>query len=252
MAGSHVRDVVGDLVERRVPVHLVARRREERVLLIRRRSGDLGRRHHPDAHALVAPGVQIPGVMQGHLGVGRVQRTHVYVVEPALAPHEHLPQRPTGPARAGPLRAHAATFRACLAAWAAAASRTQSPASWARRRCATRSALHGPFPDTTCLNSSQSTGPKWWCPRPASQRSSGAGSVPPSAPAWGTVMSTNRCRSSSLVCRLIFQAMDWAVLADSASGGPNIISDGHHQRFVASWTISRWASVPRIIVISSS
>lgn len=65
-------------------------------------------------------------------------------------------------------------------------------------------------------------------------------------------MSTKRRRSSSLLCRLIFQAMERAELGEASSGGPNIIRDGHHQRFTASWTISRWASVPRIIVISSS
>ena len=74
----------------------------------------------------------------------------------------------------------------------------------------------------------------------------------PSAAACGTVMSTNRCRSSSLVCRLIFQAMDWAVLADWSSGGPNIISDGHHHRLRASCTMARCAAVPDIILISSS
>ena len=65
-------------------------------------------------------------------------------------------------------------------------------------------------------------------------------------------MSTKRWRSSSLLCRLIFQAMDCAELGDWSSGGPNIISEGHHHRFTASCTISRWAGVPRIMVISSS
>jgi hypothetical protein len=76
--------------------------------------------------------------------------------------------------------------------------------------------------------------------------------VTPSFSACGTVMSTKRWRSSSLVCRLMRQAMDCSVLADASSGGPNIISDGHHQRLVASCTIRRCASVPRIMVISSS
>ena len=65
-------------------------------------------------------------------------------------------------------------------------------------------------------------------------------------------MSTNRCRSSSLVFRLIPQAIDCAVLGESASGGPNIISDGHHHRSTESCTIARCSSVPRIIVSSSS
>ena len=60
------------------------------------------------------------------------------------------------------------------------------------------------------------------------------------------------CRSSSLLCRLIFQAMDRALFGESASGGPNIISDGHHHRSTASCTMSRCSGVPRIIVISSS
>ena len=74
----------------------------------------------------------------------------------------------------------------------------------------------------------------------------------PSLSACGTVMSTKRCRSSSLVCRLMPQAIDCAVLGDWSSGGPNIISDGHQNLFVASCTIARCAAEPRIIVISSS
>jgi hypothetical protein len=46
--------------------------------------------------------------------------------------------------------------------------------------------------------------------------------------------------------------MDCAVFGLSASGGPNIISDGHHHRSTASCTIRRCSSVPRIIVSSSS
>ena len=57
-------------------------------------------------------------------------------------------------------------------------------------------------------------------------------------------MSTKRWRSSSLEWRLIFQAMDCAECDDSSSGGPNIISDGHHQRFTASCAMSCWAGVP--------
>lgn len=46
--------------------------------------------------------------------------------------------------------------------------------------------------------------------------------------------------------------MERAELGESSSGGPNIISDGHHQRSTASWTMARWPSVPRIIVSSNS
>jgi hypothetical protein len=54
------------------------------------------------------------------------------------------------------------------------------------------------------------------------------------------------------VWRLIRQAIDCWVLGESPSAGPNIISEGHHQRSTASWTIARCASVPAISVRSSS
>ena len=58
------------------------------------------------------------------------------------------------------------------------------------------------------------------------------------AAACGTVMSTKRWRSSSLRVPLDPHAIDCAVLGESSSGGPNIISDGHHQRSTASCTIA--------------
>ena len=49
-----------------------------------------------------------------------------------------------------------------------------------------------------------------------------------------------------------FGEIDWAVLGEAPSGGPNIISDGHQNRSTDFCTMARWAAVPRIIVISSS
>ena len=65
-------------------------------------------------------------------------------------------------------------------------------------------------------------------------------------------MSMNFCLSSSLVKRLIFQRMDCAVCFDSASFGPNIMSDGHHQRFSASCAMRFCSGVPRASVIMIS
>ena len=80
------------------------------------------------------------------------------------------------------------------------------------------------------------------------QRRSGSGSVRPSTSACGTVMSTKRWRSSSLLCRLIPQAIDCAEFGDSSSGGPNIISYGHHQRSTASCAIACCSGVPWLSV----
>ncbi|MNI91884.1 hypothetical protein D3C73_1496060 [compost metagenome] len=52
---------------------------------------------------------------------------------------------------------------------------------------------------------------------------------------------------------LIFQAIDCALLGESASDGPNIIRAGHHQRFSESCTIAFCSGVPcRHICISRS
>ena len=61
-------------------------------------------------------------------------------------------------------------------------------------------------------------------------------------------MSMNFWRSSSLLKRLIFQRIDCAVCFESASLGPNIMIDGHHQRFSASCAMARCAALPRASV----
>src|SRR4051794_30570015 len=262
---SHVGDVVGDGVERRVPVDLVVRRREQRVLLIGARRCDGIGAHRPDADPLVATGVDVACMAQRHLVVGGVQRPDVHVVEPPLAAHEDLVERPLvadlghrSPPWSGTSvverRASASVSEplARFLANAVAASLTQAPSSWAWRRCAIRWALHGPCPFTTRANSAQSGWPKSWWPRSSFHRRSGSGSVTPSALACGTVMSTNFCRRSSLVSRLMPQAIDCSVFGESASGGPNIISAGHQNRSTDSCTSSRCSSVPRIIVARSS
>src|SRR5215469_1633214 len=101
----NVRDRAGNLVEGGVPVHL----------LVGTGRGDVGRADHPDAHALVTPGVQVPRVVQRHGRVGRVQRANVHVVQPPLPPQEHLPQRPLRPVRL-PVGHASPSRRACFAA----------------------------------------------------------------------------------------------------------------------------------------
>src|SRR4051812_46295947 len=179
-------DRLGDVVERRVPVDLVAGGLEERVPLLGARRRDRGGRNHPDRHAFVAAGEDVAGVAQGSVGVGGVQRTGVHVVEPPPSTDEHLPQRTGWSAHAAPDCRPAA----CLAAYAAAASRTQAPSSWARTLCAIRAALHGPLPLTTSNSSVKSISPKSKWPRSSFHRISGSGSESPSAWDCGTVMST--------------------------------------------------------------
>ncbi|MCY1378147.1 hypothetical protein D9M69_657590 [compost metagenome] len=60
----------------------------------------------------------------------------------------------------------------------------------------------------------------------------------------------NFWRSSSLLKRLMPQRIDCALLGDWSSGGPNIMTEGHHQRLTASCTIAFCASVPCVIIVS--
>ena len=115
---------------------------------------------------------------------------------------------------------------------------------------ARRSRLQGPSPPTTRQNSLQSMTPKSCWPRSSFHFRSGSGSVTPSTLACSTVASTNFWRRVSLLTRLMPQRMPCALLGLWSSGGPNIIRQGHHQRFTASCTIARCASVPSRIITS--
>ena len=67
---------------------------EEPALGVGVRGGDGRGGHDPHGGPLVAPGVEVPGVPDGHRGVRGVQGSGVDVGEPARGPHEHLPQGP--------------------------------------------------------------------------------------------------------------------------------------------------------------
>ena len=101
-----------------------------------------------------------------------------------------------------------------------------------------RSLLHGPLPATTAKNSFQSIDPKSCWPKASFHRKSASGIESPRNFACGTVLSTNSWRNSSFDFRLIRQAMLCAELGLLSSLGPNIINEGHHQRFSASCAMS--------------
>src|SRR5262249_44739294 len=108
--------------------------------------------HDPDAHALVAPGVDVAGVLDRHFRVGSVQAADVLVRKSMLRADEDFPQRPFIAHESAPISVdHAAFFAraARFSACASAASRTQAPSSHAFTRVRNRSRLQGPLPLTT-------------------------------------------------------------------------------------------------------
>src|SRR5579872_6760571 len=101
-----------------MPVHLVLRGVEERVLLVWAVRHDRRRGHHPDRNTLAAPGIDVPRIAQGHGGIRGVQAADVLVGQAAPGPDEYLPERPA--ALAGVVAfghdARASCLAACLSA----------------------------------------------------------------------------------------------------------------------------------------
>ena len=189
------------------------------------------------------------------------------VRQPALAADEHLPQRPAalgglrcghgGLGGSGPvgrtrscgtlLRTARAVVLVGVGGGGLAHPRTLLVGGDAGARCARRCTRRRRAGRARTRPSRSAPKSQW--PDSSFQRRSGSGSVRPSCCACGTIMSTNFWRRSSLLNRLMPQAIDcsvWPPLAAASpvSGGPNIISAGHHQRSAASWAMARWASVP--------
>src|SRR6476646_73380 len=69
---SDVADTIGYLIEGGVPIDLVHRRVEQRVLVARVVGNDLRGPDNPDQHALAATGVDVARVFNRHLSVDRV------------------------------------------------------------------------------------------------------------------------------------------------------------------------------------
>src|SRR5262245_2640898 len=166
-------DAARGLVELGMAVRLVIGGIEEGAALSRTRGYDGRAGNDPQAYDIAPTGIHVASVLQRHLRVGCVYAARMLVWSALLLLSQHLPERPLaarsirliGACRHLPMAqaALAAPARRCFSAYAAAASRTQPPLSWAARRAARRSRLQGPFPPMTCLNSAQSISPNSQC-----------------------------------------------------------------------------------------
>ena len=82
------------LVKAGVAVDLVGHGVEVAVFLRRVGRCDAAGRHHPDAHTLLAAGVDVARQLDGHGRVGSMQAAAVLVVQAGFAAHKNFPQRP--------------------------------------------------------------------------------------------------------------------------------------------------------------
>ena len=155
-----MRDVVGDLVERGVPVDLVAGRREERVLLVRARRGDVGGRRRPRCSRPRCAGCR-DRARGAAPSPGRRRAASRRARGSAPACRAGRPR--TAASRTAATAQHVRGLRCrssqpvtSASAWRRARRRPREPMRRRRARpcgCATRCALQGPSPSTTALNS---------------------------------------------------------------------------------------------------
>src|SRR5579863_3649710 len=78
---SQVLHLIGNRVEGRMAVDLVARRLEQRLGLLGIGGHDVRRAHHPDADALLAAGIDIARVLDRHAHIGGMEAPDVLVLE---------------------------------------------------------------------------------------------------------------------------------------------------------------------------
>src|SRR5690554_603121 len=92
-ACSHVPHFLGNVVRGGQAIHLLVR---FYVFLggLGLERMDLDGGHDPHADALPAAGVDVPGVLEGGLGVGSVEAAHMDVGDPPAGANEHLPHGP--------------------------------------------------------------------------------------------------------------------------------------------------------------
>ena len=211
----------------------------------------VGGAHHPDRHALAAAGVDVAGVAQRHLGVRRVQRRRRARGPARAGADEDLPERPFvrscrpchPPIDAGSRRIRARSDRRFAPRCASAAS----PRSAVAPRLAHPGAvLVRLAPRARSAGVARAVARDHLArTRPSrSRRSRSARALVPAQVRVGKrqaeLLGLRHGHVDEPLAQLVVgEALDPPApstarcAGDSSSGGPNIISDGHHQRFDA-------------------
>jgi transposase InsO family protein len=150
-------------------VCLVFCRLKKFAVVVRVRCRNRARRHNPNANAFHSPCINIARVFQSHCCITCVKASAMAVFESVFRPDKYFPEWPVfhffriRVNAQGHLEAWTiyivSNFNSCFSAYAIAASRTHLPLSQALRRASILALLHGPWPLTTCQNSSQSISP---------------------------------------------------------------------------------------------
>ena len=92
-----MRQLVGQVVKRRMAVHFILRGLVKAVGIIGVGGMDGLAFHHPNAYTFLPARVHIAGVFNGHLRISGVQTAYMFVVKPLLAADKYFPKRPKPP-----------------------------------------------------------------------------------------------------------------------------------------------------------
>lgn len=84
---------IRQIIKSRVAVHFVIGRIEKGFRIFRG-GVDMRRFHHPDTDAFVTTGIHVAGIFDGHLRVGGVEATHVFVAQALFGADEYFPEGP--------------------------------------------------------------------------------------------------------------------------------------------------------------
>jgi hypothetical protein len=77
-----------------VAVDFVHSRLKQFTALVRIRSHNFFGGHHPDAHSFLTAGVHIPGIFDGHTGIGCMDTSGMAMVKTCLTPDKNFPNGP--------------------------------------------------------------------------------------------------------------------------------------------------------------
>src|SRR5437868_14429996 len=77
-----------------MPVHLVISRLVKGGRIIGTGGMNIFAFHHPDAHPFHPAGIDIPGILDSHLCICRMQAARMFVIEALFAADKYFPQGP--------------------------------------------------------------------------------------------------------------------------------------------------------------
>lgn len=79
------------MIEGRMSIYFVGGRIEQTIRFSRIGGMDISAFNDPNAQSLLATGIHVPGILDRHGRVGRVEASHVFMVQPLFTANKYFP-----------------------------------------------------------------------------------------------------------------------------------------------------------------